>query len=50
MFRLREETARTTCHLDDLVAWDERGGEGKPWCVQMRAEGTNNVIQLLRRQ
>ena len=46
MFRLREETARTTCHLDDLVACDERGGEGKPWFVQMRAEGTNNVIQL----
>ena len=50
MLRLREETARTTRHLYDLLAWDEWGGEGKPWCVQMRAEGTNNVIQLLRRQ
>ena len=50
MFRLSEETTCATRHPDDLVAWDERGGEGKPWCVQMRAEGTNNVIQLLRRQ
>ena len=48
---LCEEPARSTRHLDDLVACALRQQKHKtPLCVQVCAEGTKSVIQLLHRQ
>ena len=46
-----EEAARATRHLDDLVTCALRQkGHRIPLCVQVCAEGTKSVIQLLHRQ
>lgn len=51
VFGLREEAARSTRHLDDLVTCALRQkGHRVPLCVQVCAEGTKSVIQLLHRQ